>query len=120
MLSAAKRVRVWAYPRPCDLRRGYNGLYALTRNHMGHDPRSGDLFIFLNRSRTACKILLHDGSGLCIFMKRLDKGRFAALWLREQDGQVRLTQPELALFLEGCVEVGYRRISPERGADDTA
>lgn len=114
MLSATRGVRVWAYPRACDLRRGYNGLYGLVRNHLGHDPGGGDLFIFLNQRRTSCKILLHDGTGLCIFSKRLDRGRFAALWLRECDGQVQLSQAELALFLEGCAEVGYRHIGPQQ------
>ena len=104
--------RVWAYPAPCDLRRGYSGLYALARNVLGHDPQQGGVFLFVNGRRTACKVLLHDGSGLCIFMKRLDKGRFAPLWRRDDDGQVRLSSSELMLYLEGCREVGYRVLSP--------
>jgi transposase len=104
--------RVWAYPAPCDLRRGYNGLFGLARNQLGLDPLSGDLVLFVNRRRNATKILLHDGTGLCIFMKRLDRGRFAPLWRRDEEGRVRLSQSELGLYLEGCQEVGYRVLSP--------
>jgi len=56
--------------------------------------------------------LLWDGTGLCIFMKRLEEGRFAALW-RDGDADVlRLTSTELSLFIEGCELVGRRALSP--------
>ena len=112
MIALSSRMRVWAYPAPADLRRGYNGLYALARNALGLNPHEGDIVLFVNRRRTSTKILMHDGSGLCIFMKRLDRGRFAPLWRRDEDGQIRLSPSELALYLEGCREVGYRRLSP--------
>ncbi len=72
---------------------------------------SGDLFLFVNESRKLCKVLVWDGSGLCIFMKRLARGTFARL--RRDDGQVvRLTQSELALFIEGCTLLDRRSLSP--------
>ncbi len=114
MIGNNGNLRVWAYPAPADLRRGYNGLFALARNEMGHDPRSGDVFLFVNRKRTSTKCLVHDGTGLCIVMKRLDRGRFAPLWRRDSEGRVRLTSSELSLYLEGCREVGYRRLAPAR------
>jgi len=79
---------------------------------MGRDPLVGDLFLFVSRRRTSCKVLHHDGSGLSIYMKRLDEGRFARLWRRDAEGNVRLSASELALFLEGNLEVGYRSLSP--------
>lgn len=103
--------RIFAYAAPCDLRRGYNGLYGMALEELGRDPIEGDTFVFTNRIRTSCKILHHDGTGLTIFMKRLDRGRFPALWARARGGQVELSRAELALFLEGSQVVGYQRLS---------
>lgn len=72
MIGLPRSVRVWAYPAPCDLRKGYNGLFGLVQNELGLDPLSGDLFLFCNRNRTSCKVLSWDGTGLCIFAKRLE------------------------------------------------
>jgi len=112
MIAMGSTTRVWAYAYPCDLRKGYNGLYGLATQEMGRDPMEGDLFLFVSRRRTSCKILHHDGSGLTIYMKRLSTGRFAQVWLRNEDGYVELSPSELSLFLEGNIEVGYRRLSP--------
>lgn len=104
--------KVWAYPRPADLRKGYNGLYGLVSNALGADPLSGDLFLFVNRRRQSCKVLYWDGTGLCILSKRLERGRFAQVW-REHPGEgVRLSESELRLFIEGCELVGRRPLSP--------
>jgi len=113
MISLPRSVRVWAYPQPTDLRRGYNGLVSLVEQQLGRDPLSGDLYLFVNRTRRASKVLLWDGTGLCIFMKRLEQGRFAALWRDGQQSSLSLTATELALFIEGCDLVGRRRLSPE-------
>lgn len=112
ILGTSRSVRVWAYPGPADLRKGYNGLYGLVKSGLGRDPLSGDLFLFVNRRRNACKILAWDGTGLCIFQKRLERGRFAKLW-REGGQTIRLTPSELALFIEGCELVGRRGLSPD-------
>jgi transposase len=112
VIGTSRSVRVWAYPQPADLRKGYNGLYGLVKEGLGRDPLSGDLFLFVNRRRSTCKVLLWDGTGLCIFQKRLEKGRFACLWRQHRDEPVRLTSNELGLFLEGCELVGRRVLSP--------
>lgn len=111
LLTPSRAVRVFAYPAPVDLRKGYDGLYGLVETGLKSDPMSGDLFLFVNQSRRACKVLVWDGSGLCIFQKRLERGTFAKLW--RDDGQVvRLTQSELALFIEGCTLLDRRSLSP--------
>ena len=105
--------RIFAYSAAADLRKGYNGLYGLVVNDLGHDPMAGDTFIFVNRRRTSAKLLRHDGSGLTIFMKRLDRGRrFAALWVRAKGDQVELSAGELQLFLEGAQQLAYMPLSP--------
>ena len=102
MIGSTRNLRVLAYPAPADLRKGYNELSGLVLQDLGTDPLSGDCYLFINRRRTAAKVLMWDGTGLCIFQKRLERGRFAALWRRRNDGVVSLTMSELALMLEGC------------------
>jgi transposase len=112
ILGTSRSVRVFAFPRSVDLRKGYDGLFGLVKQGLGRDPLSGDLFLFVNRHRTGCKVLLFDGTGLCIFQKRLERGRFAALW-RDGGDVVQLTSSELALFIEGCTLVGRQVLSPD-------
>ena len=111
ILGTSRAVRVFAFPRPTDLRKGYDGLFGLVKQGLARDPLSGELFLFVNRDRTGCKVLLWDGTGLCIFQKRMERGRFASLW-REDGRVVQLTASELALFIEGCELVGRRVLSP--------
>lgn len=111
ILAPSRAVRVFAFPAPVDLRKGYDGLYGLVQAGLRQDPMSGDLFLFVNEARKLCKVLVWDGTGLCIFQKRLERGCFAKLW--RDDGQVvRLTQSELALFIEGCTLLDRRSLSP--------
>lgn len=112
MIGSSRRLRVFARSRPTDLRKGFSGLFALVMNELGLDPTSGDLYLFVNRRRTLSKVLLWDGTGLCIFTKRLDRGRFAELWREDDATSLRLTKAELDLFLEGCSEVGRSPLSP--------
>lgn len=112
ILGTTRAIRAYAYPRPTDLRKGYDGLFGLVKTGLGRDPLSGELFLFVNRRRDACKVLMWDGTGLCIFQKRLARGRFASLW-RDDAAAARLTASELALFIEGCELIGRRTLSPE-------
>lgn len=111
ILGTSRAVRVFAYPEPVDLRKGYDGLFGLVTRGLRRDPLSGELFLFSSRSRRGCKVLLWDGTGLCIFMKRLERGTFASLW-RGDGKAVSLTATELALFVEGCELVGRRPLTP--------
>lgn len=114
MIGSTRNLSVWAYPAPTDLRNGYDGLSALVTGKLGLDPLSGDCFLFVNAKRTRAKVLVWDGTGLCIYQKRLEQGRFAALWKRERGGTVELTMSELALFLEGSRAMERVKLSPER------
>lgn len=112
ILGSSRTLRVWAWPAPVDLRKGYNGLYGMVKSGLKKDPLSGELYLFVSRRRKGCKVLVWDGTGLCIFQKRLERGRFASLW-RKDGRSVSLTASELALFIEGCELVGRRALSPE-------
>lgn len=112
MIGSTRTLRVWAYPEPADLRAGFDGLSALVTAKLGRDPLSGHLFLFVNRTRTRAKVLVWDGTGLCIYQKRLEQGRFACPWKPERRA-LELTTSELALFLEGSRAIGRVALSPD-------
>lgn len=103
--------RIYAYAEPVDMRKGFDGLHALVREQLGRELLDGDLFLFVSRNRIRAKILLWDGTGVCVYAKRLEQGRFACLW-RDEGPAVELRQSELQLFLEGCHLIGKTPLSP--------
>lgn len=113
MIGALGRVKVFAYCEPTDMRKGYEGLSGLVREAMGDDPLSGAMFLFVNRRRTHAKVLHFDGTGLCVLAKRLEKGRFVALWEVAKDSTLRLNRSELELFLRGSHLIGRFKVSPD-------
>ena len=112
LIGSGRQLRIYAFSAPVDMRKGFDGLAALVREQMGHDPTDGGLYLFVSRNRIRAKVLVWDGTGLCLYAKRLEEGRFAPLWGREEGGETLLSMSELALYLEGCQEVGRRPISP--------
>lgn len=80
MIGSTRNLRVFAYAQPADLRKGFDGLFGIVTSELSRDPLDGDCFLFVNRARSRAKVLLWDGTGLCIYMKRLEHGRFACLW----------------------------------------
>jgi transposase len=112
MIGSTRQVAVWAYGAPVDLRKGFDGLSGVVSQHLAQDPLSGDCYLFVNATRKRAKVLLWDGTGLCIYAKRLERGRFACLWRDADAGVVRLTMSELQLFLEGSALVGRVALSP--------
>lgn len=113
MIALLPGRRVFAYAGPVDMRKGYDSLAALVVQDLERDVLSGELFLFVARNRVRAKILVFDGSGLCLLAKRLEKGRFACLWRGRQGGALQLSRAELALFLEGSQVVGRQRLVPD-------
>ena len=93
------QVRVYLYGSPCDMRKSFHGLVALTKNVMGQDPLSGHLFVFVNRRGNYLKALYWDRSGFCIWAKRLEQGNFISNWQQIRCQEMDYTQ--LKLLLEG-------------------
>lgn len=112
MIGSTRQVTVWAYGAPADLRKGFDGLSGLVTERLRQDPLSGDCYLFVNATRKRAKVLVWDGTGLCIYAKRLERGRFACLWRDAAAAVVRLTMSELQLFLEGSALVGRIALSP--------
>jgi transposase len=93
------QVRVHVYGRPADMRKSFDGLYALTCQELGQNPLSGNLFAFINRRGTQIKVLYFDRTGLCVWAKRLEAGRFLSDWGKVQTREMDWTG--LKLLLEG-------------------
>lgn len=81
------------------MRKGFDGLAALVQTQLAQDPFSGQLFVFRGRRGDRVKLLWWDGYGLCLFAKRLERGRF--VWLQAASGTVALTTAQLSMLLEG-------------------
>ena len=77
MIGSTRAVRVFAYTAPVDMRKSYSGLEGLVRSQLGHDPLRGDVYLFTSKDRRKAKVFFFDGTGVCIYMKRLCRGRFA-------------------------------------------
>jgi transposase len=107
-----RRVTVYAYGKPTDMRKGFDGLSALVTQHLGRDPLSGDVFLFVSHNRVRAKVLHFDGTGLCIYAKRLERGRFAAVWRDDARDPITLTVSELDLFLDGSTLIGRVALTP--------
>ena len=113
MIGSTRQVAVYAYTRPVDMRKSFDTLAALVKAELRREVLSGDVYVFVGKTRRRAKVLYWDGTGLCLFAKRLEKGRFAAPWQRGAEGPLRWTMSELSLFLEGSELVGRIRLSPE-------
>jgi len=109
---AGRHVAVYAYAAPTDMRKGFDGRCALVTQGLQRDPLTGDMFVFVSRNRVRARVLHFDGTGLCVHAKRLERGRFAALWRDEGDAPIALTVSELDLFLDGSALVGRMALTP--------
>ena len=100
MFGWGPATRIYLGVEAIDMRKGFNGLYGLVRDQLNHDPLSGHLFLFTNRSHTRIKALVWDGSGLWVCSKRLEKGRFA--WPCEPSSRsIAMRAEELAMLING-------------------
>jgi transposase len=104
MISLPSGSRVWLAAGVTDLRKGFDGLAALVQVQLAEDPFSGHLFVFRGRAGDRIKVLWWDGDGLCLFTKRLERGRF--VWPQATSGTIALTGAQLSMLLEG---IDWRR-----------
>jgi transposase len=96
------RMAIYAATAPIDLRRAFDGLAAAAREQLGHDPKSGALFLFVNKAGDRLKALWWDKTGFCLLCKRLERGRFRIpALLRPGDTTIALDAAEFARILEG-------------------
>jgi transposase len=101
MLPFASQHRIFLYRQPTDMRKSFDGLYAVVSALMGRDPLSGDLYVFLNRRRDRIKLLVWDRGGFWIFYKRLESGTFQLPADSYQRDTIELPSEELLMLIEG-------------------
>ena len=99
MMGLPANTRIWIAAGVTDLRRGFDGLSAIAQTALAENPFSGHVFVFRGRRGDLIKLLWWDGDGLCLFAKRLERGRF--VWPRAESGTVALTRAQLSMLLEG-------------------
>jgi transposase len=114
MLTFPSALRIFLAVEPVDMRAQFNGLWAQAEQKLCEDPRSGALFVFTNKQRNRLKMLYFDGSGVWVFAKRLEAGRFS--WPVGSDStKLSLTAPALTMLLagielkDGCKKAWYER-----------
>ena len=106
MIPVPSSSRVWLAVGRTDMRRGMNGLALQVQEGLGRDPHAGDLFVFRGKRGDLLKIIWHDGLGMSLYAKRLEKGRF--IWPTPADGVVAISSAQLAYMLEG---IDWRNVS---------
>jgi transposase len=99
MLGLSANLRYFLCCTTIDMRNGFDGLAGIVRNQLEKDPITGDVFIFLNKTRTHIKLLYWDGDGFALFYKRLERGRYAFTALSVPSKQIK--REELLMLLEG-------------------
>jgi transposase len=110
MIGLPARTRIWIAAGVTDLRRGFTGLSGMVQTALQENPFSGHVFVFRGRRGDLIKMLWWDGDGLCLFAKRIERGKFT--WPQATSGTVALTPAQLSMLLEG---IDWRR--PVRSHD---
>ena len=104
MFALPSGTRVWLAAGVTDMRKGMDGLAALAQTTLAENPFSGHIFAFRGRRGDLVKLLWFDGDGLCLFVKRLERGRF--VWPQATSGAIALSAAQLSMLLEG---IDWRR-----------
>ena len=99
MIAPPSGVRVWLATGATDMRRGMNGLALQVQQALLRDPHAGDVYVFRGKRGNLLKILWHDGLGMSLYAKRLERGRF--IWPSPADGVIAITPAQLGYMLEG-------------------
>ena len=104
MIPMASGMQVWLASGHIDMRKGFDGLAVLVQEVLKRNPHGGHLFVFRGRRGGLIKVLWHDGQGMCLFAKRLERGRFVWPLTAPGDGAdraVMITPAQLGYLLEG-------------------
>jgi transposase len=104
MIGLPGGTRIWLAAGVTDMRKGFDGLAALVQMQLHEDPFAGHVFVFRGRRGDRVKLLWWSGDGLCLFAKRLERGRF--VWPQATSGTVSLSGAQLSMLLEG---IDWRR-----------
>jgi transposase len=109
MLAVTSTARIYLYTKNVDMRRSFDGLYAIVQSEFTRDIRLGDYFMFINRRRDRIKIIWWDRDGLAIFMKRLEAGTFQRLECASDSKSLLIDQAQLTMLLSGIDASNIKR-----------
>lgn len=101
MFGLTSQDRYHLYMQPTDMRKGFEGLSGLVEHHLARKPRSGEVFIFINKRRDKVKLLRWGGSGYTLYYKRLEEGTFELPRYDEQVGNMVLNYTQLVMLIDG-------------------
>jgi transposase len=101
MIHLPASVRVYLCLTACDMRKSFDSLHALVREHLDLDPFAGHLFVFASRRRDRVKILYWDRDGFAIWSKRLEQGTYAVPSGEGEGNRREITAQELGMILSG-------------------
>ena len=101
MIHLPASVRVYVCLNPCDMRRSFDGLHALVRDHLALDPFAGHLYLFANRRKDRLKILYWDRDGFAIWAKRLEQGAYVLPCGEADSRGCQISMDELGALLSG-------------------
>ena len=101
MFNLSERYSYYLYNGYVDMRKGYNGLSGLVRNELELDPLSGDVYIFINRSRNRMKLLVWESGGFVMYYKRLEQGRFVLPKSMSAQSSIQYSWQDLMLLVGG-------------------
>ena len=104
MIPLPTTTRIFLACGATDMRKGFDGLAVMVQQALEQSPHSGALFAFRGKRGDLVKLLWYDGQGLCLFAKRMDRGRF--IWPSTKTGSVAMTPAQLSMLLEG---IDWRR-----------
>ena len=99
-------VQIFVASAPIDLRYSFDRLSGLAMDQVGYEARCGALFVFFGKRRDAVKVLFFDGSGMCIFYKRLDKGTYVVPKIEGNATHVEIDESALDALLDGIEVTG--------------
>lgn len=111
MLHLSSTVKYYLYRSPADMRKGFDSLSGIVSSQMQHRASGGDIFIFVNRSRTHIKLLLWEGDGFSLYYKRLEQGTYELPVCSSSDITMPITSQQLQFILQGVAlaKIEYRK-----------
>ena len=110
ILGIPSNVKIYFATQLVDLRKGITGLCAVVEQTLQSDPNTGQLFVFIGKSKNKIKILFWDNNGFAIYHKRLERGRFQLPVIHKQRTKIEMQATQLAMLLDG-IDLNAKRLS---------
>jgi transposase len=101
MFTLSSGLRFHLYNQPTDMRKSFNSLSGIVRNELDEDPCSGDVYIFINKTRDKVKLLHWQGIGFTLYYRRLEEGTFNVPRYDQQVGSINLSYTQLVMLVDG-------------------